>query len=336
MQFPTRFSTLRDLCQLPWFDAYDDRVVVSDRSVGPIIDVHTHVALAYVRPMAIDLYAEHERTEIYLPSCCPLDLDVYSNRNFPAGDLNRMKRDLSLGSISAGGMRRTHTVPNLRREMTELGIERSVVLPIDFPVLSHNWEHAAEAGKRDEHVIAFGSVHPFSLDLAKRFDEQLAQGVRGLKVHPAVQLVRPDHPRAMELYRLAAQRRVPILWHCGPVDIPGNSDARTQVRFYEKPIAENPDTTFILGHAGALQYEEAIHLATRYSNVYVETSSQGLTAVKRLIEACHPDRIMLGSDWPFYSAALPIAKVLIATHDRPELRHKILYSNAVRLLGLHE
>jgi len=44
------------------------------------------------------------------------------------------------------------------------------------------------------------------------------------------------------------------------------------------------------------------------------------------------DRIVFGSDWPFYHPVLPLAKVLIALEGRPEVRSKILHDNAARLL----
>ncbi len=335
LALPTTFTCLADLGRLPWFQAYDDRVVVSDESIGPVIDVHTHLALAYVRPMQLDLYRNARHTEHYLPSCCKLDLDIYVNKNFEPKDLSAMKRDLTLGSVRSSGMRKTHTVPNLLREMNELGVEHSVILPIDFPALSENWVHATSAAKTTEKLISFGSVHPYARNVRDKLDAQVARGIRGVKMHPAVQLVRADDPRAMTLYRLCGERNLPVLWHCGPVGIePPLGRWLSQVRFYEKPIAENPKTTFILGHAGALQWEAALELTRRYPNVLVETSSQSLPALRRMVESMDNTRILLGSDWPFYHQAISLAKVLIATEGRADTRHRILYANAAELLGL--
>lgn len=335
MTFPTVFSRLSDLARLPWFEAYDDRVVVSDEGVGPIIDVHTHVALAYVRPIQVDLYQAHSRTEHYLPACCRLDLDVYVNKNFGPADLAAMKRDLTLRSVTGRGMRKTHTVPNLVREMDELGIAHSVLLPIDFPALSENAENALGAAKATERIISFGSVHPYTRGVRDKLDAQVAAGARGVKVHPAVQLVRPDDPRAMKLYTLCGERDIPVLWHCGPVGIePALGRYLSQVRFYERPIAENPKTRFILGHAGALQADMAFELVKKYPNVWLETSSQSLSAIRAMVDGVPEDKILFGTDWPFYHQAIGLAKVLIATEHKRDLRHAILYANAARVLGI--
>ena len=46
------------------------------------------------------------------------------------------------------------------------------------------------------------------------------------------------------------------------------------------------------------------------------------------------ERIMQGSDWPFYPRAISIAKALIATEGMPTERRLILHDNAARLYGL--
>lgn len=329
------FESLLDLARLPWFSGETGRLVVSDSTIGPIIDVHTHLALAYVRPMQLDLYKEHDETQHYLPSCCRFDLDVYINKNFTPEHLTALNRDLTLGSLTRGGMRATHTVPNLAREMDELGVIKSIILPIDFPYISKNHEYAAHAAKSDDHMMAFGSVHPYAPRMNEALDAQAHAGALGVKVHPNVQCVRPDDPRARKLYRECGARGLPILIHCGPVGIePALGRYLTQVKWYERGIAENPRTTFILGHAGALQFDEALALQKKYPNVWLETSSQSLSNLRAIVDRADPDRIAFGSDWPFYHQAIPLAKVLIATENKPEARAKILYRNAARMLGL--
>ena len=136
---PLSFTSLLDLARLPWFSLNEQgRLVMSDASVGPIADLHTHLALAYVRPMSVDLQKLHPETQHYLPSCCALDLDVYVNKNMSPEIVKELTKDLTWRSLGPRGMRATHTVPNLEREMDETGIRASVLLPIDFPAISDN------------------------------------------------------------------------------------------------------------------------------------------------------------------------------------------------------
>lgn len=330
-----RFDGLLDLARLPFFEVRDGRLRVADPSLRGAVDVHTHLALSY-GPGRADLLAATPATEHYLPAARPVDLEVYANRNFGKAELEAMERDLALGSIGPAGkgMRRTHTIPNLRREMEEMGVASSVLLAIDFPVLSRNSEAWAEAARPFADLVCFAGVHALTPGLPARLDRLVALGVRGVKVHPAVQLLPPDAGACMRLYRLCGERGLVVTFHCGPVDIETRLGRRfSQVRRYERALAECPQTTFVLGHSGALQLELGIAFANKYPNVWLEIASQGLPAVQRILAEAPADRVLFGSDWPFYHPALPLAKVALAARQDDALKRRVLYENARRLLG---
>ncbi len=329
------FLNQHDLARLPYFEVVRGALVLADPSLGPVIDMHTHLALSYLLPATVDLARETAQTHHYLPAGDPVDLDVYANRNYTPQALARLRRDLTWASLGAGGMRATHTAPNLVREMRGLGVRTSVLLPIEAPAGSDNAERWLAEARRHGELVSFGSVHPLRPDARRILDRQKSLGARGIKLHPAVQMVGPDHRICLRVCRLCGERGLPVFFHCGPVDIETRIGRRlSQVRRYEKAIAECPDTTFVLGHAGALQYPEGIALAKRYPNVWLELASQSLTGVRRVLGEAPPDRIVFGSDWPFYYLALPLAKVLIATEGDERLRRDVLHDNAARLLGL--
>lgn len=336
MEHPTRFSDHFGLAELPYFDLDDaGRLVLADPSLGPAIDCHTHLALAYVRPMQLDLHRSHARVEHYLPLERALDLDVYANRNFSAEDLGRMKRDLTRGAVTAGGMRATHTVSNLVREMGELGIRCSVLLAIDYPFLSDNAGAYLRAAEGRRELVVFGSVHPMARHVEQKLDRQVALGARGIKVHPAVQAMRPDARRCIALYHQCADRGLPVLWHCGPVGIePRLGRYLSQVRHYVDAIRRCPRTLFFLGHSGALQLDQALELARAHDNVVLELASQSLSGMRRIFERGPTDRVVFGTDWPFYHQSMGLAKVLLATEGNEALRRAVLHDNAATLLGI--
>jgi predicted TIM-barrel fold metal-dependent hydrolase len=333
---PTTFDSLMDLGRLPYFDVVGgSRLRLVDDTVGPIIDAHTHLAMGWFRRLQVDLHAQTPRTAYYLPATLPVDLDVYSNENFDDESLWRMKVDLSVLGLTSWGMRTTHTAPNLLRDMDDLGIERSVVLPFDLPVGASNAEATLDAVAEYPRLVGFGSVHPRQRDVDGRLAAQRREGARGVKLHPNGQFFSPDSPRCVHLCGRCGAADLPVLFHCGPVGIePKAARERCQVHRYEKTLAENPDTTFILGHSGALQYADAVRFADRYPNTYFELSCLGLTALRHVLEAVPADRLLYGTDWPFYHQALTLARVLIATEDAPDLRRAILHDNAAALLDL--
>lgn len=334
--FPTRFASTLDLARLPWFEVREgNRLAMVDDAVGPIIDMHTHLAMGFLRHLRVDLHRETPATAYYLPLTLPVDLDAYANTNLDASAMFAMKLDLAALCLTAQGMRTTHTAPNLVRDLRDMGIARAVVLPVDLPFGPRNSDAVAEATRRYPELLPFGSVHPLERDGDGRLARQKAAGAHGIKLHPNGQFVAPDHPRTVRLCGRCGVHGLPVLFHCGPVGIePGAAARRCQVARYERAIAENPETTFVLGHSGALQAEEALAFAARYPNTHFELACLGLPALRRVLEVVPPERIFYGTDWPFYHQSLTLARVLIATEDDPALRRAVLHDNAARLLGL--
>lgn len=303
-------------------------------SVGPIVDVHTHLALTYVPTGQVDLEAE-ALGELYLDPEQPIDLEAYMNRNFRDAGMKAMRRDLSLGSLTRGGMRATHTGPALSRSMRELGIERSVILAIDLPFSNTNTESYLTVSGNHEGLVAAAAIHPMASRAEASLREAVSRGARVYKMHPAVQQIPPDHPKAVRMYELCGELGIPVIWHCGPVGIVGErADKRCHLKNYWWPVHELPATTFILGHSGALQYEMACKLAAMYENVYVELACQGLEGMRHVLSTVPRERILNGSDWPFYHQAVSILKILLSTEDDEDLRHRIFWQNAAELFDL--
>ncbi len=332
----TRFANHAALAELPYFRINEAGNLSLALELGySIIDAHTHLALSYGGIAPADLKAASPRTLHYLPVESALDLEGYVNSNIDPVALKALRHDLTLRSLTSGGMRATHTAPNLIREMREMGYGHAVLLPIELPVLSDNASAYLGAVPDTGELIAFGSVHPLWPRAGEILAEQKKRGIRGVKLHPAVQLFAPDGERAMRIYRLCADLDLPILIHSGPVGIEtGMGRNLTQMNRYEAAVRENPRTTFVLGHAGARQPEIALALAQKYPNVWLELSGQGIEWVRRILAEAPRDRLVLGSDWPFYHLVVPLVKLLMATEDDAGLRRAVLRDNAARLLRL--
>ncbi len=330
------FENYYDLSRLPYFTLKDNRLIIDiDANIGPIIDIHTHLALAYIFPMRIDLFKDHGRTDHLLPDYAHLNLETYANKDYTPELLKRMKRIVAKQIFFKRGSHETHNAAHLTREMNDLGIKNAVILPVDLPIISNNARTYAKVAKYERKLIPFGCVHPFSLSIDRKLNKQIKMGIRGVKVHPNAQAIRPDHRLALKLYKLCAEHNLPVLWHCGPVGIASEkADYRCQVKWYVPAVDKNPNTTFILGHSGALQMEEALEINKKYPNTYLDLACQSLPAIQKIIDEADPNRILFGTDWPWYHEALTLAKVLIATEGKEEIRRKILYENAKKLLNL--
>ena len=340
-----RYRGYRGLAELPWFEIDKrGRLCLIDDTVPATIDLHAHLGMALLFASPIDMFARTERVH-HILDCdrtdpgCELDLDVYINANFSSADLRSMQLDTLENLLWGSKSVRTHTLTNLVDEMDDLRVERAALLPITFGLpfgddLADDWLDVLERSDQRERFIGGGSVYLGDPAWRTKLEEQARRGAKIVKLHPATQRYFPDDPRAMEIYEACGRLGLIVFLHAGRAGIePSYTHQFTLMKGYEPMLAEHPGTNFILGHAGARDVEGAIVLGRRYRNAWLGIHGQGVTVVDRLIKEVGPDRLVFGSDWPFYHLAATLAKVLIVTENKPELRDAILRRNALRLLA---
>ena len=161
-------------------------------------------------------------------------------------------------------------------------------------------------------------------------------GARVVKLHPTMQAFYPDEPDALEIYQVAERLGLAIFFHGGRAGIEPESRRRYALpRHYEGALASFPKLPFVLGHAGARDGVDMLALGLRHPNAWFCIHGQGVTHLDTLIRATGGERLLFGTDWPFYHLAASLAKVLIVTQDpgRHAIRHAILRGNAEQLLG---
>lgn len=341
------FPGYEGLAELPFFEELPDGSLKLAVDLPPIIDFHVHLGFAYGMAPAIDLLASDHPIQ-YFVDCdgatppCTLDLDVYAN--LCATDEMRKWMDSQIAATlfrQGSDAAATHTIPNLLDEMDRMGTSRAVVLPIALGLdkgddATNQWMDAIAAAGAQDRLIAFGSVHPNDPHKHGKLRTYKARGIRGVKVHPTMQLIHPNDPATMAIYGTCQELDLPVLFHSGRAGIELDfMQEFAMMCHYEAPIREFPGVRFILGHAGArLDWEAAAALAAECPNVWLELSGQGVEVIQELMRRVGPERLLFGTDWPFYPEAPMIAKVLIAANGDPAVQRMILRDNALRFLDL--
>lgn len=339
------YAGYRGLADLPWFGLDDSGLLkLTDPDVPYAIDVHSHLGMSVLFQPHLDLQATTPRVK-HLLDCdretpgCPLDLDVYINGNFSEQDLD----DLTMSTIAqatwGSEFATTHTIPNLLREMDAMRVQQAILLPIQLGLpfgdnLTNDWLDAVNSSGVSQRLHVGFSVHPRADDAIQRMRLEAARGGRIIKLHPTVQRFYPDELEPMDIYAEAEALGLVVFFHGGRAGIePESSHRYAMPRHYEAALAEFPKLKFILGHAGARDSEAMIDLAARYDNAWLDTHGQSLTMLETMIRRSDGNRLLFGTDWPFYHLAASLAKVLIttATPDRASLRRKILRENALAL-----
>jgi predicted TIM-barrel fold metal-dependent hydrolase len=241
--------------------------------------------------------------------------------------------------------------PALLRFLDAAGIERAALINypspdlMGFPTEVNDWcarYCAADPGR----LIAFGSVHPrFTRDAAAETERVLDLGIRGLKVHPPHQLFQANAYRGGgpgegigEVYRVAAERGVPVMVHTGTSVFPGARNVYADPMPIDDVAVDYPSLKLILAHVGRpLHGETAFFLARRHPNVWLDLSGippkRLLTYVPRLAEVA--DRALWGTDWPSPGVAdlrRNVEQFLELGLAEPSAR-AILHENSTRLFA---
>ena len=100
-------------------------------------------------------------------------------------------------------------------------------------------------------------------------------GIRGMKLHPTTIILPPHAPAVIEFVRLAGELQVPVLFHSG--DEPNAMPLQIG-----KCAKACPDTNIIMGHTGGVFFwEDALRVAERHPNVYLDPSGNPLPDIVR-------------------------------------------------------
>ncbi len=193
------------------------------------------------------------------------------------------------------------------------GVERAVLVNYVAPDVVGYTDSANEfvsqfAAHDPRRLIAVGGLLPTHRDPAARVQELVGQlGIRGLKIHPPHQLVAPNGyldgsaPGLRTIYRECERLRVPLIVHTGTSVFPGARNRFAHPMLVEDVAIDFPELTIVLAHGGRpLWMEEAVFLARRFPNVYLELSSIPPTRLMQYfprLEELAP-KVLFGSDWP--------------------------------------
>lgn len=335
----------RGLAQLPWFELDQSGALQCvDERVPQAIDVHCHLGMSVLFAPQVDLHASTDRVK-HLLDCdattpgCELDLDIYINGNFSEPALRQLQWSTVAQGLWGSKFAETQTIPNLLAEMDAMRVEQSFILPIKMGLpfgdsQTQQWRKAIATAAVSDRLVSGLSVHPRGKERIAELRDHAATGARLIKLHPTVQKFYPDDPGMMELYAEAQRLGLVIFFHGGRAGIEPESRQRYALpRHYEEVLANFPDLPVILGHAGARDSAAMVSLALKYDNAWLGIHGQGVTRLDEIIRRTGGERLLFGSDWPFYHIGASLAKVLICTNSpgRLRIREAILRDNALRL-----
>ena len=343
------YNGLRGLAEYPFFEMTDGgllRLTVDGLERG--IDGHTHFSLNSLAGGEPDLLKPFPKTFYYLPPDIKSSLYVYANQNADQAARSEMTNIILRTLLPIDSpVTDSHTIPNLLKEMDLLGIEKSVVFPVQCGWLfgdnmtERYLDAVTRSGKADRFIVC-GSVKPTQKKAVSQVKAYKEKGLKGIKMHPNMARFYPNDESAWPVYELCGKLDLPVLIHSGRTGFKEKTtfgmkfytEDYSDIKNYEAPIAAFPEVRFVLCHSGALQNEEAIRIAKKYPNVWLDIHGQGVDRIQTMIKELGPEQLMYGSDWAFYPGSVILARLLIATETDRTVRQMIFSDNARRFWNI--
>lgn len=231
------------------------------------------------------------------------------------------------------------TAASLIETMDACGVDKSVVCHVATREKQHedllNFAKEINGGR----LMSFGSVMPDSESALEYIWKISDEGLLGVKFHPALQRFRPDDEKYFPLYDLLRALNLVAVFHMGWD--PSYPDELMAPPASMLPVARNfPGLRIVAAHMGGMKHaqETLDQVAGCKEEIYFDTAYSAEGAIDQKLFAAivskhGPDRILLGSDFPWHLPSQEIA--MVRALDLPESdKDLILGGNAARLLGL--
>jgi len=217
--------------------------------------------------------------------------------------------------------------------------------PEHAPALRAYNEWVCEAAAAHPELLPFVTVNPGVLGSAEAAAHvtELAgeRGAHGLKLHTIALRAHPGEAALAPTFALCAERQLPVVAHCGP-DRHGAGWALPAA--FAPVLEREPRLPLVLAHLGGAAWRETAAFAAAFPGARFDLSEivawtgapDAPTAAElvALIRAIGAERVLLGSDFPWYEPADTVAQVLELPGLGAAEREAILGGNAAALLGL--
>lgn len=254
--------------------------------------------------------------------------------------------------------RKPLSVEQLIDAMNRLGIDMSVLLPIDSPEAAGAYFTTFEAleawRKYPERLIPFCCVDPRRDSVAAQIEAYVEMGCKGFGEHKVGLAI--DDERCKKLYRICGEINLCVLMHLDP----GLNIDEVGLPRLEKLLQEMPETNFIMhgpgwwaeisgdnqqrgGYPkGEIQPGGAVdRLLQEYPNIYGELSAgSGYNALTRDLDYTpgflerNWKKLLFGTDYLGAGQSLPIVRFIKELDMEESKVQAIAKGNAMELLDI--
>ena len=225
--------------------------------------------------------------------------------------------------------------------------DSKVDVAVSLPVLTRPeqfdsvLEFAINVNKRfencDKKIISFAGIHPKSQDVKNQLLRVKNAGIKGVKIHPDYQDTFIDDDGYFEILSIAKELDLIVVTHAGVDSGYRNEEVKCPPNRLKKLIEKVNHKKFVLAHMGGSELPGEVLKEIAGMDVYFDTAYVLKTLSKaEFLSLCEKhgyDKILFASDMPWsdFNADLEIVNSYVKDGENKD---KILYKNAVELLGL--
>ena len=171
-----------------------------------------------------------------------------------------------------------------------------------------------EVNNNLKRLVGFFTLNPFDIKNSQKIISRSVEkfNLSGLKLHPSIQKFFPNDKKLFPLYKIMQGYDLPVMFHTGSVGIIPFHDKFSNPIYIDEVACNFPELKIILGHAGKIWHDETAMLMRKHKNLYAEISANigrnkefsslplAWLLYKIKVWAGSFDRVLFGSDYPFY------------------------------------
>jgi uncharacterized protein len=193
-------------------------------------------------------------------------------------------------------------------------------------------------------LSAYVGLDPCLLGSARLLDhlEEMADlGASGIKLHPVAHGFHPNDEVLHPVYERCSELGLVVLAHSGPGH---RASASARPSDFAAVARHFSQLRLVLAHLGGAAYQETVAFASDFPQVAFDVSeiiewvgapnAPSQAELSALITTIGADRVMMGSDYPWYDPVGSAEKVDALPGFGTEERRALLGGTAVRVLGL--
>ena len=226
---------------------------------------------------------------------------------------------------------------------TGLGTAEAAAAAAEAMRASNRW--IARTARNNPITEVLISVDPTTLPpqaITAHLAELAAAGVLGVKLHPVSHSFAPNDPRLHPMYELCADAGLVVLSHSGPG--PAGAAVSARPSDFAPVLRKWPDLRLVLAHLGGASWRETAAVAADFPQLLFDLSeiiewtgaphAPTASELSALIRQIGADRVMLGSDFPWYDPLRTADRVASLPRLSNAERAAILGGTAMRAFGL--